>query len=75
MGKARIDWSEEEKKVLKKFYPLLGTKVTKDDLSKLFINRSWMSIQQQASKMGLKRAGGGVNIEFMRQLEKAVRNI
>lgn len=75
MGVPRTSWSKEELKALKKFYPLLGTKVTKADLEKLFINRTWRGIQQRASELGLKCGQGGVNVDFQRQLEKAVRSI
>lgn len=75
MGKSKIDWSEQEKKVLKKFYPLLGNKVTKDDLIQLFPCRTWQSIQTQASNMGIKCSAGKVDMDFMKRLEKAVRSI
>lgn len=72
---SRIEWSALEEKALRKFYPLLGSKVTKDDLEHLFPDRKWEAIQQKASKLRLVRKGGGVDEDFMKRLSKAVRSI
>ena len=69
-------WSEEELELLKKYYPLLGQKVTRTDLMALFKTRSWHSIQNRAYDLGIKcNVGGNIDYAYLAKLEKAVENL
>lgn len=69
-------WTAEELKLLAKYYPLCGTKVTQEDIEKLFKNHSWNAIQHTAHRNRIKILHpDGIDRDFLQKLEKAVKNI
>ena len=68
----RIAWSDEEKNILKELWP--SSKVTVNDILKVFPNRSRKAVEDQANDLGLKRPKGTeIDMEYLRNLRKVVR--
>jgi len=63
-------WSEREIEILQKLYS--KPDVTKEELLKVFPNRSWQAIMDKASDLSLKRSGGSVDEEYLEQVLKVV---
>lgn len=69
----KTPWSEKEITVLSKFYPLYPIKISQSDLLKLFPCRSWIALSSKARQLKLYVEQGAVDMEFLKQLEKAVK--
>jgi len=70
----KILWSSEEDKVLKKFYPYyLRREITREELLKIFPNRTFQSILKRASSLGItNKEEGKVNYKVINEVIKRI---
>jgi len=68
-----LTWTDEENAVLTKLYP--NPQVSKEDIQKVFHYRTWMSVQQHATKLNLRRGIGErpINHDYLEQLEERLK--
>lgn len=65
-------WTDEEIEILKKYYPLIGDRISIEELCDI-LNRTQNSIYAKAQSMGLKQAQiNRINYDLLEQLEKRI---
>ena len=68
----RVKWSDEEKNILKELWP--SSKVTIDEILKVFPNRSRKAIEDQANDLRIHRpTGTEIDMEYLRNLRKVIK--
>jgi len=66
-------WTDKEIEILKKYYPLIGDKISIEELCEA-LNRSQNSVYAKAQSMNIKQAQvDRINYDFLKSLEERVK--
>ena len=69
----RRPWTDEEVEILRKYYPLVGQKISIQEICEI-LERSQPSVYDKAQKMGIKTEyTSRIDYALLEQLEKRVK--
>jgi len=69
---AKIKWTKGEEDLLRRLYP--RAEIPKEEIMKVFLGRTWYSIQSHAASLGLHRGiSSQIDQQQMTRLEKVYK--